>query len=82
MDFSLRVGHPVIWRGSWGTDAPRVVLVTDIEQVREIGDKYGVAVESLPWSTVRAGFAVVSLENGHWAYGYQLEPVTPEALGE
>lgn len=78
---TLRIGDAVIWRGSWGSDAPRVAIVSEIEQTREQNEKYGVAVDSLPWSTVRAGFAVVSLDNGRWAYGFQIEPVSPEALG-
>lgn len=78
---TLKIGDAVIWRGSWGTDVPRVAIVSEIEQTREQNDKYGVAVDSVPWAKVRAGYAVVSFENGHWAYGYQLEPLSPEALG-
>lgn len=71
----LTIGDQVMWRGSWGSDAPLLAIVTDIERTHEQHGKYGDTVDSLPWSVVRDGFAVVTLENGHWAYGYQLEPV-------
>lgn len=72
----LRVGDVVLWRGSWGSDVRRHAVVTDLEQTSEPNEKYGERVDSLDWARVQAGFAVVTLDNGHWAYGHQLEPLT------
>ena len=70
MKLDLEVGDTVIWRGGWGKDAPIEALVTSIDKVKP-GEKYGDDVKSLPWSQVETR-AVVALDNGHWAYGYQL----------
>lgn len=71
----LRVGDHVLWRGSWGSNAPQPAIVAALEQTSEPHSKYGHEVSSLRWDLVRAGFAVVILENGHWAYGSQLAPL-------
>ena len=31
-------------------------------------------VQSLAWDLVGGGWAIVHLDNGHWCYGYQVEP--------
>lgn len=71
----LTVGDTVLWRGSWGNDAPRTAVVTAIERTEDAHAKYGADVDAIAWYHVRLGYAVVSLDNGHWAYGSQLEPV-------
>jgi hypothetical protein len=70
----LRIGDQVIWRGAWGTQAPLRVRVEAIDAV-EPGEKYGTEVTEMAWTLVREDRAVVSLDNGHWAYGSQLAPV-------
>jgi hypothetical protein len=69
----LRVGDKVRWRGNWGTGGSMVVEVVSIEHV-ESGEKFGENVEEIDWDKV-ADEIVVTLDNGHWAYGYQLRPV-------
>lgn len=69
----LNVGDTVLWRGSWGTAAPQATRVTDIEKTAHEHEKYGEPVDAIAWVDARR--CVVSLSNGHWAYGYQLLPV-------
>jgi hypothetical protein len=66
----LRIGDTVTWRGSWGSDPPRRAKVEQITATKERHMKYGTEVEELPWSAVER--SIVSLDNGCWAYGYQL----------
>jgi len=66
----LRVGDTVQWRGGWGSAPPKLAVVTAIQQV-ELGEKYGDPVEAMPWALVPR-YAVVDLDNGHWAYGRQI----------
>ena len=68
----IKVGDTVLCRGSWGSEAPQTVTITHLELCVEAGDKYGVRVAELPWS--EKGRAVVDMDNGHWCYGYQIEP--------
>ena len=40
------------------------------------GSKYGDPITSMDWGTVMAGREIiVSLDNNHWAYGFQLKPL-------
>lgn len=68
---TLTIGDRVLWRGGWGDLPARHATVIGIERVQQ-GEKYGTPVRALPWASVKAN-AVVSLDNGHWAYGYQIE---------
>lgn len=73
----LRIGDAVNWHRSYGTKAAQRVLVVAIMRVdskSDIDSRQGDEVDSMPWSEVPE-HAVVDLENGQWAYGYQLEPV-------
>ena len=67
---TLKVGDKVLWRGSWGAESPVKVTVISIDRVSP-GEKYGEPVDSMDWDEVPR-YAVVSLDNGHWAYGQQL----------
>jgi len=67
----LRVGDTVVWRGGWGADPPKLAVITSISMC-EPGEKYGDPVDEMPWSLVPV-HATVGLDNGHWAYGDQLE---------
>jgi hypothetical protein len=53
MTYKFNIGDQVLWRGSWGRNAPAPVKIIDL------GEK--------------DGKPVYDLENGHWAYEYQLE---------
>jgi hypothetical protein len=80
----LSVGDRVLWRGSWGTDAPRLATVLRIESTHTTRTKHGRQAHHLDWDRVRAGYAVVDLDTGNWAYGDQISPldrplVLPEA---
>lgn len=63
----------VIWRGAWGKDLPKEAIVTDID-VWNGNDHY--EVDEVDWELVKAGRdVIVSLDNGFWAYGFQLLPL-------
>ena len=70
---TLKVGDKVMWRGGWGTQAPQEATVVVLEEC-EPGQKDGRDVKTMHWALVPS-MAVVSLDNGHWAYGDQLEPM-------
>lgn len=71
MNKPLKVGDTVRWRGLWGKAQEEPAEVTGIE-IRCIG-KYGTEVAEAPWDDVKK-HGVLSLANGHWAYGYQVVP--------
>lgn len=73
MNENLKVGNVVLCRGGWGREAPQPVTITHLELCAEEGDKWGVPVTELPWS--EKGRAVMNLNNGHWCYGSQIEPL-------
>lgn len=70
----LKVGDVVIWRGSWGNDLPKEVKVTCIE-VNDIN------VSSIEWVNSGNRSVVVDLDNGHWAYGFQIQKKIENNLG-
>lgn len=76
----LRVGDTVTWAGAWGRQESRRARVTQIDLV-EPGDKHGESVTAVPWSAVERE-VVVTLDNGHWAYGYQLRHVLAPEPGD
>ena len=68
----LKIGDTVMWRGSWGRDIAKEAKIDSIE----VGcgqTKHGRDVKSVSWETIKKGGVVVSLDNGHWAYGHQLD---------
>ena len=69
----LKIGDEVSWRGAWGRQASKIAVVTEIEITN--GDKYGRSVSSVGWTRVRDRNVVVTLDNGHWAYGEQISRV-------
>lgn len=73
----LKVGDEVMWSGSWGRDVAKTAIVEDIE-LCEGRSKYGVPVDSVAWDGVsnQTVNITVSLNNGHWAYGHQIKPLT------
>jgi hypothetical protein len=68
----LKVGDTVNWSGAWGSQFPMPAIVTDIQETDMPRSKYGREVESMDWD--RMDYCVVTLDNGHWAYGTQLTP--------
>ena len=70
---TLKVGDEVMWRGSFGSDAPKKATVKCIEVMECEGDKYGDEVQSVEMVNGRwESPIVVSLTNGHWARGKQI----------
>jgi hypothetical protein len=67
----LRVNDKVIWRGNWGSGPPKVATVEGIE-INTRGSKEGDPVNEVEWSQVTRENCIVSLDNGHWAYGNQI----------
>jgi len=72
MNRILKIGDTVRWRDLWGEAREKPAVVTGIE-IRCTG-KYGTEVAEAPWEEVKK-HGVVSLANGHWAYGYQVDPI-------
>ena len=70
---NLKIGDEVSWKGAWGSQASKNAVVTEIEVTN--GGKYGRAVNSIEWTRVRDRNVVVTLDNGHWAYGEQISKV-------
>lgn len=68
----ISIGSTVNWRGSWGMDVAKPVNVKRIE-ICEEGQKEGVEVESVSYEELETKNVVFSLDNGHWAYGYQID---------
>ena len=71
----LKVGDTVIWKGGFGSDAPKETIVQGIEVCHE-GNKYGKPVDKVEWSKVNSRKIVVDLASGNWAYGTQLTKKT------
>jgi len=70
----LKTGDTVNWRGAWGSDPAMPAVVTVIE-VNTRGGKEGDPADSVPWEAVTRRNVVVSLDNGHWAYGNAIKPM-------
>lgn len=72
----LKLNDRVTWRGAWGNEAPKEATVIEIDLCGK-DTKYGKSVKSVDWETVRNGVRqiVVTLDNGHWAYGSQLTEI-------
>lgn len=68
----LKVGDTVLWRGGFGSDAPKKAVVEGIEITN--GGKYGDPVDEVDWTKVRDRNVTVDLDNGHWAYASQIKP--------
>lgn len=70
----LKIGDTVSWRGSWGMERPADAKVTRLEETPFPRTKYGKEVAQIPWQKVFDNCCVVTLDNGHWAYGEQIIP--------
>ena len=67
-------GDQVWWRGSWGNDSWVKAKIVGIELVNAGQKENGIAIESIPVEV--KDHCVFDLDNGHWAYGYQIKEVT------
>jgi hypothetical protein len=68
----LKIGDKVMWRGGFGTEAPKEAVVESIELCK-VGEKYGNSVDEVSWN--KKDRIVVDLNNGHWARGSQISPI-------
>ena len=75
---TLRVGDPVMWKGSWNTQPAERAVVTGLQVTDHPREKYGEEVESVSWALVDANRVLFSLDNGHWAYGDQISRMAEE----
>lgn len=72
-DKIIKVGDEVIWRGGWGSDAPRRAKIVAMELCENERDKYGVDVSA---AYLRDKDRLcVTLDTGNWAYGFQIQPL-------
>lgn len=67
---TLKVGMKVRYRGSWGSGGVEEVTIESIDLCDCEGCKYGEMVEEVSVYDIRR--CCVDLDNGHWAYGYQI----------
>lgn len=66
-DVSLEVGQEVMWSGSWGISSKKKATITSISVFSD-----ETPLLSVEWDRLNDRSIVVSLDNGHWAYGFQL----------
>jgi len=71
----LKINDQVIWRGGWGEDAPKIAKVTAIE-INCNGSKEGDEVAETSWDNIKDRDAIISLDNDHWCWGFQISPIT------
>lgn len=65
----IRKGSQVIYRGGWGRDPQKIAQVIAIEQTNAPNEKYGDEVASVHLDD----HYVLTLNNGHWCYSYQVD---------
>lgn len=69
---TIKIGDRVLWRGAWGKDAPRIATVLDMELCEQPRMKYGIPTNEIFYRDKDR--TVFTLNNGSWAYGFQIEP--------
>lgn len=69
----IKVGMTVVYRGSWGHDAPKQTQIEAIELCEQEHEKYGVQVNEADVKDIRR--CVFDLTDGHWCYGYQIQSI-------
>ena len=67
----IRKGSQVLYRGSWGRDGQRIAEVIAIEQTQGPNEKYGDEVDAVTLDD----HYVLTLNNGHWCYSYQVDVI-------
>jgi hypothetical protein len=70
-DNILYVNDTVMWSGGFGNDPYKPAKIISIDFCKK-GEKYGDEVQEIEWNKVKE-HAVVTLDNGHWAYGSQIK---------
>ena len=67
----LKVGDIVNWKGAWGSQSSKDAVVDGIE-INCINKYDGENVDEVNWRKVNNRSTIISLNNGHWAYGTQI----------
>jgi len=70
----IRVGDLVWWRHGFGKQPAELARVERIELVEPNQSDGGESVMEVEW--VRDRSFVVDLDNGHWAYAFQICPTS------
>ena len=70
---TIKVGMTVVYRGSWGHDAPKEAVVEGIELCEQPYEKYGDPVDEVAIADVER--STFDLSDSHWCYGYQIVEV-------
>ena len=81
MKDTLDVGDTVLWRGRWGQDNPLPAVVKGISvgsNKETASDCQSSEVASIEWAHVNSRDVIVDLDNGHWAYGNQINQLEPQ----
>lgn len=65
---NLYLGDTVNWKGAFGTEMPKEAKVVAIE----IKEK---SVDWLNWHLIDSKDVIITLDNGRWAYGYQINKI-------
>lgn len=70
---TIKIGMTVVYRGSWGHDAPKEAVVEGIELCEQPYEKYGDPVDEVAIADVER--STFDLSDEHWCYGYQIVEV-------
>jgi hypothetical protein len=72
----ITIGTKVIYRPAWGREPQKTAIVEGIEHCQRKGDKYGDSVSEISWRD--KDYGVYILNDGHWAYGHQIDAIASE----
>ena len=75
-DKTIKIGSKVSYKGAWGTQPEKEVIIEGIEKCVEEDMKYGKPVDEIDWS--EKDYGVYDLSDGHWCYGYQIVSLIEE----
>ena len=65
---NLYLGDTVNWKGAFGTETPKEASIVAIQF-------QGVEVMELNFTLLESKETIITLDNGRWAYGYQIEKI-------
>lgn len=76
MSNTVKNGDTVLWRGAWGSEPAKEAKIRSLIKCESEGVKDGTTVSEALWETVQNGRKfIVDLDNGSWAWGFQLSPL-------
>ena len=70
---TIKVGDTIMYRGCFGSDAPKQVVVDGLTLTDETRSKYGLDVREVFIKDVKANRVLFSLNDGHWCYAEQVD---------